>query len=42
MNRTKRIKKALVRLENMNMEMPMVGEAHSKLTIKTSTPAVPE
>ena len=26
MNRTKRIKKALVRLENMNMEMPMVGE----------------
>ena len=26
MNRTKRIKKALVRLENMNLEMPMVGE----------------
>ena len=26
MNRTKIIKKALVRLENMNMEMPMVGE----------------
>lgn len=31
MNRTKRIKKALVRLENMNMEMPMVGEAQEAI-----------
>lgn len=27
---------------NRNWCAPMVGEAHSKLTIKTSTPAVPE
>ena len=31
MNRTKRIKKALVRLENMNMEMPVVGEAQEAI-----------
>ena len=31
MSRTKRIKKALVRLENMNMEMPVVGEAQEAI-----------